>query len=228
MWEDKYSQALYYRRKAAGLCVDCGQELDRDGARCQRCRDRINAATKKQREEVATRGVCPRCGKRKLWGDEKECIECRAEAAGRQAEWREKNSEAFRESHAIWSKKTYSKRREAGICTRCGKRPAAPGKAMCGICSARQNTRRRERARQNGVMSPEERKAYKEERGICFFCDNPVKPEYKVCEKHYNANVENQKKANRDEIRRSLKVHFARNKNGKEIDAGENRKNPPA
>ena len=46
MWEDKYSQALYYRRKAAGLCVDCGQELDRDGARCQRCRDRINAATK--------------------------------------------------------------------------------------------------------------------------------------------------------------------------------------
>ena len=172
--------------------------------------------------------MCPRCGKRKLWGDEKECIECRAEAAGRQAEWREKNSEAFRESHAIWSKKTYSKRREAGICTRCGKRPAAPGKAMCGICSARQNTRRRERARQNGWMSPEERKAYREERGICFFCDNPVKPGYKVCEKHYEANVENQKKANRDEIRRSLRAHFARNKNGKETNAGENRKNPPA
>ena len=29
--------------------------------------------------------------------------------------------------------------------------------------------------------------------GLCFFCDNPVKSGYKVCEEHYQMNV---KKAN--------------------------------
>ena len=68
MWEDKYSQALYYRRKAAGLCVDCGQELDRDGARCQRCRDRINSATKKTaRRSSGTKGM-PEMRKKKAVG----------------------------------------------------------------------------------------------------------------------------------------------------------------
>lgn len=29
------------------------------------------------------------------------------------------------------------------------------------------------------------------EKGLCFFCDNPVKEDYKVCEKHYWMNIEN-------------------------------------
>ena len=38
-----------------------------------------------------------------------------------------------------WSKQQYQKRRSEGICTRCGKVPARPGKALCAEC-AQQNS----------------------------------------------------------------------------------------
>ena len=38
-----------------------------------------------------------------------------------------------------WSKRRYQKRRSEGICTRCGKVPARPGKVMCAEC-AQQNS----------------------------------------------------------------------------------------
>lgn len=38
-----------------------------------------------------------------------------------------------------WSKQRYQKRRSEGICTRCGKVPARPGKVMCAEC-AQQNS----------------------------------------------------------------------------------------
>lgn len=39
------------------------------------------------------------------------------------------------------------------------------------------------------VKMPERTGRY--EQGLCFFCDNPVKPGYKVCEMHYQQNVKN-------------------------------------
>lgn len=30
--------------------------------------------------------------------------------------------------------------------------------------------------------------------GLCYFCDNPVKKGYKVCEKHYQMNIEKAEK----------------------------------
>ena len=47
----------------------------------------------------------------------------------------------------------------------------------------------RETMRRARVKMPERTGRY--EQGLCFFCDNPVKPGYKVCEMHYQKNVKN-------------------------------------
>lgn len=66
-------------------------------------------------------------------------------------------------------------------CTRCRKRKADPGHTTCTFC--------RETMRRARVKMPERTGRY--EQGLCFFCDNPVKPGYKVCEMHYQQNVKN-------------------------------------
>ena len=33
---------MYYRRKEAGLCINCGKPLDIAGVKCSKCRDRAN------------------------------------------------------------------------------------------------------------------------------------------------------------------------------------------
>ena len=40
--------------------------------------------------------------------------------------------------------------------------------------------------------------------GKCFFCGEPVKKGYKVCEKHWKSNCENAKKADRSYLQRDV------------------------
>ena len=72
---------------------------------------------------------------------------------------------------------------EKGICTRCRKRSADNSYKTCGICRAKI----RESKRKNAKPSRSERF----EQGLCYFCDNPIKHGYKVCEFHYEQNVRN-------------------------------------
>lgn len=226
---NEYQRNFTQRRKENGLCVNCGKPLDRAGSRCISCREKINAADRKQYQESKSRGMCPVCGKRKLWGDENACLECKTKRSENAMKNREKNgTEHYNKTHREWSRKTYEIRKQHGICTRCGKRPAQEGYSTCQSCRYKEKVKQRERRNINGYMTREERQEYRTEVGLCFFCDNPVKPGYKVCERHYNMNVESQKKVNREEIRRTMRMYFAREKNGKEIDTGENRKNSSA
>ena len=228
-WSNKYQQKLYERRRMQGLCIDCEKPLDRDGVRCIKCNDRRNAEIREMRKESQSIGMCPKCGKRKLWGDEKQCLECRTKNSENAMQNRKKNgAEHYNEVHREWSRKAYEARKQQGTCTRCGKRPAQSGYCTCGICRSRDAAKRQERERINGRMSPEERREYRALVGLCYFCDNPVKPGYKICEKHYNMNLKKQKKANQEEARRTLEMHFTRKENGEEDNTGEDRKNPPA
>lgn len=126
-------------------------------------------------------GVCPRCGKNLLYGDEKSCVECRAKSAETMSKIRSADVEKYNERQKAWRKARYEKDKENGICTRCRKRKADPGHTTCTFC--------RETMRRARVKMPERTGRY--EQGLCFFCDNPVKPGYKVCEKHYQQNVKN-------------------------------------
>lgn len=111
----------------------------------------------------------------------KSCIECRAKSAEAASKKRAADVKKYNERQKVWRKARYEKDKENGICTRCRKRKADPGYSTCTFC--------RETMRRARVKKPERTGRY--EQGLCFFCDNPVKPGYKVCEMHYQKNVKN-------------------------------------
>ena len=81
------------------------------------------------------------------------------------------------------------------------------------MCREKDNASRRAR---NGVSDRSERI----DKGICYFCNNPVKTGYKVCEKHYQMNVKNAEKgresrAAQEYIRNMKKIQYGGSKFGR-------------
>ena len=182
---NKYKEALIERRKSNGLCIDCGNPLDREGLRCKKCCEKRSKWEREHRQWYLSHKICPRCGKNDLMGDETICPECRAKSVNNSLKNREKDE--YNVYQRNWSKSTYQKRKESGICTRCGKRKATQGLTTCAMCRARDNETRRIR---KGFSDRSDRSKI----GLCYFCDNPVKKGYKVCEKHYQMNIEKAEK----------------------------------
>lgn len=173
------------KRKSENRCVKCGKPLDRQGCRCTECLEKANKYQRDSRKFLQDIGVCPRCGKNKLFGDEKVCPECGAYGYTVAMRSRERlGKEHYNEVHKEWSKSTYQKRKEEGICTRCGKRKADYGLTTCGICREKDNKTRLKRK----PHKPPRTERYK--KGLCYFCDKPIKKGYKVCEEHWKMNCE--------------------------------------
>ena len=194
-----YQKRLLEKRKANGLCIDCGTELDRDGVRCIKCNTKHNEESKADRKWYIENGICPRCMKNTLFGDENMCPECSAEMYEINMNSRERlGREHYNEVHKEWSKRTHHEMIERGICTRCRKRKADYGYKTCGICRGKIRNYKRMKY---GKQDRSER--YKQ--GLCYFCDNPIKDGYKVCEKHYQMNVEKSLSQKAKEARRELK-----------------------
>lgn len=180
-----YHQRLRERRKAAGLCILCGKPLDRKGVHCRACREKINQQEYLDRRFYQNHGICPECRKNPIFGDEKQCPECNIKIYYSQTvPWREKNREQYYDNYRMWAKKKYDERKKAGICTRCGKRKAEEGFSTCRLCREKDKATRHARE----GLKPDRKERYKQ--GLCYWCDNPVKEGYKVCEKHYQMNVE--------------------------------------
>ena len=186
MENNEYKKQLREFRKLRGLCVNCGKPMDREGTRCKECREKINKWNKENREWYLSHRICPRCKKNDLMGDETICPECRAKEINTTLKNRKKDE--YNAYQRKLSKSIYQKRKESGICTRCGKRKATQGFTTCAMCRERDNETRRIR---KGTSERSDR----ESRGLCFFCNNPVKKGYKVCEYHYQINLNNLSKA---------------------------------
>ena len=144
-------------------------------------------------------GICPVCKKNKLWGTEKECPECTAKGYEYAMKSRARvGREHYNKTHAEWAKLEHHKRIEQGMCTRCGKRKSDYGYKTCGIC--------REKDSRTRLLSephrPNRSERYKQ--GLCYFCDNPIKDGYKVCEKHYQMNVEKANSSKAKDARKEL------------------------
>ena len=176
MIKNESQRKLVEYRKKQGLCIRCGQKLDRDGVHCTKCREKINQTTQERRKWYLSHKICPQCGKNDLMGDETVCPECRAKAVNRITKKRKRDD--YNLKHREWAKSAYQKRKEQGICTRCGKRPATKGMSTCAMCREKSNETRRIR---RGCSDRSDRI----NQGICYFCDLPVKNGYKVCENHY-------------------------------------------
>ena len=180
-----YHKRFVERRKEQHLCLKCGNPLDREGTYCVKCRKDISQDQKERRHWYQSSGICPRCGKNDLYGDEKMCIECVAKSYKNTIDSRERlGKEHYNEIHRVWAKNKHQERIGLGICTRCGDRKADNGYKTCGICRAK--TREYKRMKYG---KPDRRDHYQQ--GLCYFCDNPVKHGYKVCEKHYELNIKN-------------------------------------
>lgn len=185
MATNKYQKALVERRKSNGLCINCGSPLDRAGMRCKKCCEKRSKWEREHRQWYLSHKICPRCGKNDLMGNETICPECRAKEVNNTL--KNRKTDEYNVYQRNWSKSTYQKRKEAGICTRCGKRKATQGLTTCAMCRARDNETRRIR---KGFSDRSDRSKI----GLCYFCDNPVKKGYKVCEKHYQMNIEKAEK----------------------------------
>lgn len=192
-----YQQRLLDKRKSNGLCLNCGKPLDREGVHCIACREKINKTTRERRHWYQNNGICPRCGKVSLMGDEKVCPECNAEFANRASKTREKNREEYNKKQRTIHKIIYDKRNELGICYRCGKRKADIGYKTCGICRVKTRDYHLKK-----YGKPDRSERYKQ--GLCYFCDNPVKEGYKVCENHYQMNVEKARSKKAKDAREKL------------------------
>ena len=194
-----YQKRLLEKRKENGLCIDCGNALDRDGVRCVKCNTKHNEKNNADRKWYIENGICPVCRDNFLFGDEKVCLECGALKYAETMKSRERlGREHYNEVHREWSKRTHHEMIQKGICTRCRKRKADYGYKTCGIC--REKGRKYKRVKYG---KPDRSERYKQ--GLCYFCDNPIKDGYKVCEKHYQMNVEKSLSQKAKEARRELK-----------------------
>ena len=179
-----YQKRLLEKRKINGLCIDCGNTLDRDGVRCVKCNAKHNKEINADRKWYIENGICPRCRKNIIFGSENVCPECSAYAYEITMNSRERlGKEHYNKVHKEWSKRTHNEMIQKGICTRCRKRKADYGYKTCGICRAKIRNYKRIK-----YGKPDRSERYKQ--GLCYFCDNPIKDGYKVCEKHYKMNVE--------------------------------------
>ena len=122
------SAIFYKKRKDNGLCPRCGKQLDREGHYCSECNAKHNKYVKETRAFLRKQGMCPVCGKEKLFGDEKQCISCRQKAYERRKPLTDEQKEQYSNRFKKQQKTLYTERAEKGICTRCGKRKASAGK----------------------------------------------------------------------------------------------------
>lgn len=203
-----YQQRLIDKRREQNLCQNCGKPLDRDGFYCIQCRKGITDYNTETRHFFQSIGICPRCKKNKLYGDEKNCPECAANQYINTMRSRARlGKEHYNKTHAEWAKQEYQRRSENGICTRCGKRNAMKPYKTCGICTAKERERKRTK-----YGKPDRSERYKQ--GLCYFCDNPVKDGYKVCEKHYQMNIEKLKcdnvRENIEKLKKTNSIHYFR------------------
>lgn len=193
-----YQRRLLENRKTNGLCIDCGTTLDRDGVRCVKCNTKHNEKNKADRKWYRENGICPRCRNNTIFGNENICPECSAEMYEINMNSRERlGIEHYNEVHKEWSKRTHREMIERGICTRCRKRKADYGYKTCGIC--RKKIRNYKRIKYG---KPDRSERYKQR--LCYFCDNPIKDGYKVCEKHYKMNVEKANSGKANDARKEL------------------------
>lgn len=175
--------ARQYRREN-NLCTECGKPLDgAPGRMCDDCRNKRNERQRSNYKFYQSIGICPICRKNALHGSEKRCPECRAKNA--ESSSRRKRDSSRKNGYA---RTTYYRRKEAGICTDCGKRKAKEGHTTCEVCTQKRVERNR-LARGTTLC---DKNTYKLTHGLCVRCGkNPQLEGKKLCKECYDKSVAN-------------------------------------
>lgn len=133
--QNEAGRERYHWYKDHRICVKCGQaDAAPNRAKCDMClekdrqrhaanwnnvRDERNAYAKNRRERNKSNGMCAKCGAKPLWGNNTSmCYDCMIVQRNATRRWREPYT---------------LKRRECGVCLRCGGQ-RKPGYMICEKC----------------------------------------------------------------------------------------------
>ena len=132
-----------------GLCVKCGGEIEteRKGkTTCYSCVKKNTDYKRESREFVLSFRICPRCLKNKLYGDERNCLECRTKNYINREKQRRDNPEREKiyYQHARAKQHIrYQQRKEQRLCVICGKplREDEYKYSYCSLCRGKRRER---------------------------------------------------------------------------------------
>lgn len=189
---------LREKRLSQGLCVKCGKEnSDKRYKNCPICREKQRNKTNYHDERIfyQSLGVCPVCHKNKLFGDEKQCVECKAKHYNYSMSAYEKDKENYNKRRVENDRKLSAERKQKGLCIRCArKKPSGDNHSYCPLCRAK--------AREKKNASYEKRTTREQwiANGLCCRCGEPTVKGHKLCEKHYTQICERNKEMAKDHV----------------------------
>lgn len=128
-------------------------------------------------------GICTDCGQEDALPGKAVCRCCHARRIEYNKKAWEKNREHLIPIQNARRRELYKARKEAGLCTRCGKHPPETRKVKCTACLRKNAAVHMRTAHQNGVVSREQWVADKN----CFTCGkHPALPGKKLCQSCYS------------------------------------------
>lgn len=133
---DETTRAWREQMKAAGLCVICGKVKASPGfVTCAACRERNKQKAAERRENLKSRGLCVKCGKQPSFGKKRYCADCLYYFQMYHIEHPWEPTDEQRAHKSAYDKALRKQRKDAGLCIRCGKRPAKSNRTMCAACA---------------------------------------------------------------------------------------------
>lgn len=180
---------------SAGL-VDC--RPDGGGERLMAA-ERTEEAKQKNRQYVKETywlrkrlGICTRCGKEKAAIGFTQCPDCQEKNARETAEYYAKIGRKKRNKIAREQRKALAeKRKEAGLCTICGKKFIPNGFKSCNSCRA---YNRAQWKKHNPPKGPSNWLIERKMRGVCLWCEEQAVDGYAYCESHLEQKRETARK----------------------------------
>lgn len=172
------SKTTYMYRKENNLCVTCGQLKPKGYTKvmCEECTKKMSEDRAVTRQWCKDNKICPRCKRNRLFGDEKNCLDCREKMYYVNIASRNNNPN-YQEEEKTRRIRRENKRIEQGLCTKCGKRPLV-SKVYCEQCLIKHRNRARDKRAQ--VAMP---RYMRQQYGLCYRCGDTLDNETKVCNK---------------------------------------------
>lgn len=162
---------LYRSRKEKGLCVKCGKVPPRQNrVMCAECGEKERRYENETRAFCRSVGICPVCQKNKLYGNERNCVECRAKNYARNLN----QPKVVRHINT-----THYKRKAEGLCVKCGERPPENDRVMCSRCLIKEQNRAKSYRARGTEVPRNERVSY----GLCYTCGEKLDRDGRLCQR---------------------------------------------
>lgn len=204
------AKELYEKRKKQGICVYCKKEKAIENRiYCRKCREKKLTEQKETYEWLKEKGICVHCRKKKAFGKNILCADCLEKSTLRGAKYYQEHKSEKNEKNKALARIKYREHKEQGVCVRCGKRNAVPGKVLCSQCNAWVKTYQNEHYIKKAPL-----KADRNNLKLCSFCAKPLNNHPKLCDECHEKYSERMKRLHEsanEKIPASRKNAFAVN-----------------